>query len=210
MSNNAPFRPADLDTASDGGSKFLGFVPVGIVDYDDRKDQFDWADLYLVVTLKIADSQYPNEMKILGSYDREPNGNIKTCSLLKKVYRLFDVLGFKGGPDVQGNMVDENGKPIENIATFLNQNFLEGSPLEPETKYYAYVYKELGKKDPSKVYTTTYPRITLNNEKGRAELESFIDFLKSKNLIKEAPAGMTNNQTTVANGATVGGTRTSF
>jgi len=209
MSNNAPFRPDDLDTASDGGSKFLGFVPVGIVDYEDKTDQFDWADLYLVVTLKIEGSQYPNEMKILGSYDREPDGTIKTCSLLKKVYRLFDVLGFKGGPDVQGNMVDENGTPIDNIATFLNQNFLDSNPLEPQTKYYAYVYKEQGKKDPSKTYTTTYPRLTLNNEKGRAELESFVDFLKSKNLIKEVSEGMTNNAPSVSNG-TVNGQRTSF
>ena len=208
--SNAPFRPIDLETASDGGSKFLGFVKCGIVDYADKSDLYDWADVYLEVTLKIEGSQYPNIMKVLGSYDKEPDGTIKTCSLLKKVYRLFDVLGFKGGPDVNGQMVDETGKPISNIATYLNQNHLASNPLEPDMKYYAYVYKEQGK-DPSKVYTTTYPRLTLNNEKGRAELESFVDFLKSKNLIKEATVGMTNSQNEVTpNNGVIAGNRTSF
>ena len=209
--SNAPFRPIDLETASDGGSKFLGFVKCGIVDYADKSDLYDWADVYLEVTLKIEGSQYPNIMKVLGSYDKEPDGTIKTCSLLKKVYRLFDVLDFKGGPDVNGQMVDETGKPISNIATYLNQNHLASNPLEPDMKYYAYVYKEQGKKDPSKVYTTTYPRLTLNNEKGRAELESFVDFLKSKNLIKEATVGMTNSQNEVTpNNGVIAGNRTSF
>ena len=38
------------------------------------------------------------------------NGNIKTCTLLKRLYWLFDVVGFQGGPDVQGNWVDADGE----------------------------------------------------------------------------------------------------
>lgn len=199
--SNAPFRPADLDTASDGGSKFLGFVPVGIVDYESKADQYDWADEFLVVTLQIQDSQFPSEMKILGSYDKEPNGRIKTCTLMKQLYRFFDVIGFKGGPDVQGNMVDEKGEGIDNIATHLNQNFLPNNPLTPPMDYYAYVYKEPGRKDPSKAYTVVYPRLTLNNQKGREELESFVAFLKGKNLIKEVAEGTTTNSGVPNNGA---------
>jgi len=191
--SNAPFRPSDLDTSSEGGSKFIGFCEVGVMDYEDKTADYDWADIFLVVNLKLKDSQYPQEMKILGSYDREPNGNIKTCSLLKKVYRFFDAIGFEGGPDVTGNIVDKDGNEIENLQHYLNKHHISTTPLDPPLKYYAYLYKEPSKKDPSTAYTTVYPRITENNEKGRAELESFIQFLKTKNLIKEV--GSTPNAT---------------
>ena len=128
---------------------------------------------------------------------------------MKQLYRFFDVIGFKGGPDVQGNMVDEKGEGIDNIATHLNQNFLPNNPLTPPMDYYAYVYKEPGRKDPSKAYTVVYPRLTLNNQKGREELESFVAFLKGKNLIKEVAEGTTTNSGVPNNGAmdTSGATR---
>ena len=61
-------------------------------------------------------------------------------------------------------------------------------------EYYAYVYKEPGKKDPSKSYTTVYPRLLPNTEKGRSELESYIAFLKGKNLIKEVDSTTGNSK----------------
>lgn len=183
MSSTTRYRPKDLDKSS-GGSKFLGFLPVGLVSYEDRSSEYDWADVYLSVTLQSEGSQYPVEMKIVGSYDREPGGNIESCTLLKRVYWLFDAIGFQGGPNVQGEWVDEEGNPIDNIENHLNEKYL-GNPLVPKMDYYAYVYKEPGKKDPSKAYTTVYPRLVSNTEKNRSELESYIAFLKGKNLIKE-------------------------
>jgi hypothetical protein len=185
MSNTTRFRPEDLDKAPDGGSKFLGFLPVAIMGFEDKADMFDWADVFLTVTLQIEGSQYPVEMKIAGSYDRESNGNIKTCTLLKRLYWLFDVVGFQGGPDVQGNWVDVDGNPIEDLALHLDKDYTT-NPMVPRFDAYGYVYKEPGRKDPSKAYTTVYPRLVANNDKGRAELESYIAFLKGKNLIKEA------------------------
>ena len=114
------FRPTELATS--GGSNFLGFVECGIVDYEDRAgiagfenktDQFDWADVYIVAVLNLKNSQYPQELRIVGSYDKEPNGNIVTCTLLKRLYAFFDVIGFNGGPNVQGEMVDEKGESID-------------------------------------------------------------------------------------------------
>jgi len=201
--SNVPFRPSDIDSAGEGGS-FLGFQACAITEIEDQTKQFDWADLFLKCTLALEKSQYPADMKILGSYDREPDGNIKTCSLLKKWYRFADTVGFKGGPDVTGKMVDEQGNEI-NLAEELDRH-LSPHPIDPKLEYYCYVYKEPSKKDPSTSYTTVYPRITPNTEKGRAELESFIQFLKSKNLIKE------EGSTPVANGSMPGATagQTSF
>lgn len=183
--SNTPFRPADIETAGEGGgAQYLGFQACAITEFEDQTEKFDWADLFLRVQLQIEGSQYPVDMKILGSYDREPNGNIKTCSLLKKWYRFADTVGFTGGPDVTGKMVDEAGNAL-NLQKALDDH-CQPHPIDPKLEYYCYVYKEPSKKDPSTSYTTVYPRITTNTEKGRAELESFIQFLKSKSLIKEA------------------------
>tara|TARA_R110000751_G_scaffold14435_1_gene46732 strand:- start:3480 stop:3923 length:444 start_codon:yes stop_codon:yes gene_type:complete len=122
-------------------------------------------------------------MKLVGSYDREPNGNIKTCTLLKRVYWLFDTIGFEGGPNVQGEMVNDNGDSLD-IIQHLNQNHIT-NPLQPSMEYIAYVYKEQGRKDPSKTYTTVFPKIAPNTPAGRKDLQGYIDFMKSKNLIKE-------------------------
>ena len=192
------FRPNDLEKASDGGSKFLGFVEMGIVDWEDRSDRFDWADVYLVATLAIKDSQYPQEMKLVGSYDREPNGNIKTCTLLKRVYWLFDTIGFEGGPNVQGEMVDDEGESLDLIQHLCKNNVT--NPLQPSMEYIAYVYKEQGRKDPSKTYTTVFPKIAPNTPAGRKDIEGYINFMKSKNLIKEVQAGAATT-TAPANGS---------
>ena len=184
MANTTRFRPDDLgNTSEGGGNKFLGFVPVAIMDYQDKSDNWDWADVYLDLTLQIEDSQYPIRMQVCGSYDREANGNIKTSSLLKRVYYLLDAIGCQGGPDKSGNWVDENGKEIEDIANFLSNNHAS-NPLKPSFDYYAYVYKKEPGKD-GKSYTEVYPRLVPNTEKGRTELEGYIAFCKGKNLIKE-------------------------
>ena len=195
------FRPADLAMSSGTGdnSKFLGYVPCGITAYEDRADQFDWADVYIVAQLALEGSQYPQEMRLAGSFDREPNGNIKTCTLLKRLYWLFDAVGFEGGPDVQGNMVDENGESID-LVNHLDTNFCT-NPLEPKHDFLAYLYKEQGRKDPSKVYTTVFPKLVHNTPAGRKDLEGYINFMKSKNLIKEVQEGVaTNNVITPNNG----------
>jgi hypothetical protein len=193
---NTRFRPEDLNTF-DGGGKFLGFVPVAIMDYQDKSDNWDWSDVYLELTLQIESSQYPVRMQVAGSYDKEANGNIKSCSLLKRVYHLADAIGWQGGPDKEGNWVDENGEEIDDVASFLSNNHAS-NPLKPSFDYYAYVYKKPPAKD-GKSYTEVYPRLVPNTEKGKAELEGFINFLKSKNLIKEFDGEVPANGVPTAN-----------
>lgn len=180
--SNTRFRPDDLQLSGNGKS-WIGFQKVGIVDWEDRADQFDWADVYLVATLKQEDSQYPIEMKLAGSYDRETNGNIKTCTLLKRLYWLFDTIGFDGGPDIGGTMVDADGEEI-NLVNHFNQNHVT-NPLDPKLEYIAYIYKEKGYKDPSKLYNAVFPKLVPNTPKGLKDIEGYIAFMKSKNLIKE-------------------------
>ena len=126
-------------------------------------------------------------MKLAGSFDREPNGNIKTCTLLKRLYWLFDTIGFDGGPNVQGEMVDSDGNSID-LVNYLNINHVTDT-LNPTTDYMAYIYKEAGRKDPSKTYTTVFPKLVPNTTEGKKDIEGYINFMKSKNLIKEVVEG---------------------
>ena len=185
--NQVRFRPAELDKTTGGGSKWLGYVPVGILDWEDRSDKYDWADVFLVATLSIKDSQYPHEMRIAGSFDKEPNGEIKTCTLLKRLYNLFDVIGFAGGPNVRGEMVDESGNSII-LVDYLNRNHVT-SPVEPKHEFLGYRYKEQAKNDPNKTYHTMFPRLAPNTVDGRKDLEGYINFMKTKGFLKEAVEG---------------------
>ena len=121
MSNTTRFRPDGLEASTGGGgSKWLGYCAVGILDWQDKSSDFDWADVYLVGTLKVSDSQYTQEFKLAGSFDKEPNGNIKTCTLLKRLYWLFDAIGFDGGPNVTGEMVDADGNAVDLVNHFTS------------------------------------------------------------------------------------------
>lgn len=169
------FRPSEIETSSGTGS-YLGIIPVTITNFEDRTSEFDWADMFIDITLTSPNSQYPYTMSVLGSYDKEPNGNIKTCSLLKRVYNLFDSIGFEGGPNKEGALVDKEGKLIDNFEKYLHDNFLK--QLGNKTLY-AYAYKEQAKN--GKVYTKVYPKFGTSE----SDLEGYVNFLKSKNLIKE-------------------------
>ena len=177
----ARFRPVETG----GGGNFGGFMEAQIVDYSDRTEEFDWADLFIDVTMQVPTSQYPVIYNLKGSYEKENDGKIKSCTLLNKIYYLLDAIGCKGGPNVNGEWEDEDGKKIDKIDTYLNQNFLANNPLTNENyPYCVYVYKEwIDSKD--KAYTRVCPKIVMNTEKGIADLKSYVAFLKQKNIIKE-------------------------
>ena len=85
-------------------------------------------------------------------------------------------------------MVDADGNSVD-IVNYLNTHHVT-DPLNPTLDYTAYIYKEPGRKDPSKSYTTVFPKITSNTADGKKDLMGYIDFMKSKNLIKEVAEGV--------------------
>tara|TARA_Y100000593_G_C4248518_1_gene305927 strand:+ start:469 stop:1089 length:621 start_codon:yes stop_codon:yes gene_type:complete len=177
------FRP---NPAESGGNQFGGFMNGLITGYKDRSDEFDWAEVFIDVIFDVPNSQYPVIYSLKGKYDREDNGNIKSCSMLNRIYYLFDAIGFKGGPNVIGDWEDENGNKIDNIETFLNQNYsTENTGLDPDSyPYHIFTYKEWVDKA-GKAYTRVCPKVVLNTEKGKADLKSYVAFLRQKNIIKE-------------------------
>ena len=190
------FRP---DTKSNGMGSFGGFMEGNIVDFNDRSDEFAWADVFVDVTFQVPTSQYPVVYALKGTYEKEDNGNIKSCSLLNRIYYLFDAVGFKGAPNVTGEWEDEDGVKIDKLDSYLNINHVPKDALESENYPYGiFVWKQWVEKD-GKAYTRVCPKIVMNTTKGMADLKSYVAFLKQKNLIKEhtgeTPSGDESPQT---------------
>ena len=90
------FRPA-----MGGGSSFFGICEINILSYKDRSDEFDWADIFIDVTVQQKGSEYTRNIKIAGSLDKDASGNITGGSVLKRMYTFFDAIGCKAGLTVK-------------------------------------------------------------------------------------------------------------
>lgn len=177
----AIFRPQ----AANGSGNYLGYQACGIEGFEDKSDRFDWADVYITVNLKMENSQYIQPMQISGSFDRDTDNTIKDCTLLRRLYYLFDALGFQGGVTKEGNFEDADGKAIDDIVSYLDEVYTPSFPSEPSMDYMAYLYKELNKKD-GKVYTRVVPKLVRNTASEKKDFEGYINFCISKGVIVEA------------------------
>jgi hypothetical protein len=171
-----------------GGSSYYGICEIALNSFEDKSSQFDWADIFINVTVNQKDSEYTRDIKIAGSLDKDDKGNITGGSVLKRMYVFFDAIGCKAGLNVKGKWEDEKGKPIEDIASYLNSRFTQvaipGAGLD--YNYLAYIYKEKPKKEGDKAWTRTYHKIYSNNDANRAKLDDDVKWLKGKGVIKEA------------------------
>jgi len=178
----AIFRPE----IKQGPSKFFGICEVSILKYEDKSDQFDWADIFIDITVQQKGSEYSRNLKIAGALDKDSNGLITGGSVLKRMYTFFDAIGCKAGLNVKGEWEDDKGVRILEIDKYLNEQWL--NPLNKDELHYdyvAYIYKEKPKKTGDKAWTRVYPKIYLNNEENKAKLKDDIDWLKGKGYIKE-------------------------
>lgn len=177
----AIFRPAMSQ-----GNNFFGICEINILSFKDRSEEFDWADVFLDVTVKQKGSEYTRNIKLAGSFDKDGDGNITGGSVLKRIYTFFDAIGCKAGLNVQGNWEKEDGTSIENIEDYLNREWINPNIDEDAPDYLAYVYKEKPKKLGDKAWTRVYHKIYSNEEANKGKLADDIKWLKGKGVIKEA------------------------
>ncbi len=179
----AIFRPE-----MSSGSSFYGICEIALNNFEDKSSQFDWADIFINVTINQKGSEYTRDIKIAGSLERDGGGNITGGSVLKRMYVFFDAIGCKAGLNVKGEWEDAEGKPIEDIASYLNTNFAQVAMPDAglDYNYLAYIYKEQPKKDGDKAWTRTYHKIYQNSDANKAKLDDDIKWLKGKGVIKEA------------------------
>ena len=184
----AIFRPV-MNT----GTNFFGVCEINILSFKDRSEEFDWADVFIDVTVKQKGSEYTRNIKLAGSFDKDGAGNITGGSVLKRIYTFFDAIGCKAGLNIQGNWEAEDGSAIENIENYLNEQWINPNIDEENPDYLAYVYKEKPKKVGEKAWTRVYHKIYRNDEANKAKLADDVKWLKGKGVIKEATDEPTNS-----------------
>ena len=127
----ALFKPKKSENT---GTNYYGICDIAILDFKDISNQFDWADIYLNITVKQKGSDYTKSIRIAGSLEKEPDGSIKGGSVLNRLYHFFDVLGVKAGINSKGDWESEDGQPIKDVAKFLNDNHAEGMSIKKSLK----------------------------------------------------------------------------
>jgi len=210
-----PFRGTNTQASSDTGSApFLGFQEVALTDVVDRSADYPNMDMFLEIHFRNGNSQYPWKYSLLGSFDRENDDTVSgNSSLLKRILYFTDAIGWTGGVNTHGHWVDEDDKPVEDIAGLLNTKFTAANygmnNSDADHKYYIFTYKKLNE-NVNKAYTTVCPKIVQNNEKGRNDLESYVQWMKANKYIVEH----NDTQKSVVNGdmssSTSGHSRNTF
>ena len=193
----AIFKPATADSGG-SSSKYMGIVPVAITDFTNKSGEWDWADLFLSVTLKVQDSEYDRFLEIKGEFERDGNSDIVGGSVLNRLYKFFDLIGCDAGLSVKNTWEDPEGNPIADIASYLRKRYVTGSPTSTKCDYVAYIYKRQPQPG-KKAYSTVHTRLFPNTDKGKADLASHVEWMKSKGYIKEAIESTTGP---IANGET--------
>lgn len=192
----AIFKP---EMSSNGSSSsFTGICEFGLVEFEDKSGQFDWADLFLEIKVRQKGSDYDRIMQIKGSFEKEA-GKITGGSCLKRLYQFFSEIGCEAGITIDGTWETADGQTIDNIASYLNEHFINSNPVDgPSYDYIGYFYQEQPKVPGGKSYTRVWNKIMRNTEDNKGKLEKDAQWMKAQGYIKE----MTD---TVPNGAVTTG-----
>tara|TARA_R100001594_G_scaffold140044_1_gene184923 strand:- start:2101 stop:2709 length:609 start_codon:yes stop_codon:yes gene_type:complete len=174
-----------MASTSNGESIYTGFLPVGICNFKDRSDEFQWADIFLSVELQPEGSDYTRFLELNGKLDFDMNHDITGGFVLKRLYHLFDLIGFKGGINNKGTWEEEDGTIIDDIGAHLTERFSTSNPIDTSYDYMAYLYKEMPRKAGDKSYTKVHHRLFPNTPKGVQEIKDHVSWMKSKRFIKE-------------------------
>jgi len=155
-------------------SKYINVVREGIImEFQDLSAESE-RDMEWKVEIKFEGDLYDHAMYISGDFKRE-NGKVVNSSLITKINRFCDFLGFKGGFNTEGIFVDEDGEPVncqEKIISLL-------STLQE--KVLVYVYANWSDKK-QKAYTNIHPSLYRVSE--RDKIDKDIAYMISKGYIK--------------------------
>lgn len=186
----ALFKPEKKESTGD----WTGYKQMGIESITDKSDQFDWADVYLEFAMKVEGSKYPRNMYLSGSFDREDDGSLKDSGLFRRIYHVFDILGFDGGLNIKGEWENSDGTKIDDIGKTLSDKYAPDVPFDdPKMNLIGYVYREAPRKGGNgKIFTRVHHYIHHNTNEGMAFIKDRINFLRTKGFIKEASEDQIN------------------
>ena len=86
----ARFRPEG--GSSENTTPFGGFMEAAIVDFTDRSNEFDWAEVFIDVTMKTPASQYPVIYSLKGNFDKEDVNTHQAKSYLLRFQRQKETI----------------------------------------------------------------------------------------------------------------------
>ena len=188
----AIFKP---EVKSGNFSNFTGVCEFGILEFKNRSDEFDWADLFIEVSVKQKGSDFDRPLAIKGSFDKV-KGKITGGNGLTRLYHFFDQIGCEAGMNVDGGWESSDGKEIKDIEKYLNDNFVVGNGTDtPNLDYVGYFYKEQPKVPGGKSYTRVLSKVYKNVTENKAKLEDDVKWMKSKGYLKEFIEGETTQPT---------------
>ena len=191
----AIFKPESNGSFTD----FTGICEFGILGFTDKSGQFDWADLFIEVTVKQKGSEYDRVLQIKGQFDKE-NGKITGGSVLKRMYHFFEQIGCDAGLTVDGTWENAKGDTIDDIAAYLNEHHVIANGTDtPNMDYIGYFFKEQPKTPGGKSYTRIHSKVYQNLEANKPKLEDDIKWMKSKGFLKEVTD--TPTETTTMSGS---------
>ena len=196
----ALFRPTPKKTEGlEGTSKYSGVCEIGIVNFEDKSENFDWADIYIDIECALKDSKYTRTMQLVGELEREASGKVTGGSVLDRVYRIFDAIGCTAGINIDGEWEDEQGNPIQDIAAYLNthhcSNFMPDTP--PVLDFVGYVYKKKNPKTET-VFNTMLTKLYPNTTKGIEDMASYVKWMQKNGFLKEVTDAPTSNTVKVS------------
>ena len=186
----ALFKPTP-SSGGDSTSKYYGICNIGIKSFEDLSAKYDWADIYLSVTVAQKDSDYDKTLRITGKFDKDEKGFLTATKgenrVVNKINHFFGVLKCEAGINLKGEWETYDEQPIPNIADYLNDKCgFNGMPGEDiSCGYIAYIYKEKSKNGSGKVFPTIYPEIYADTNENSARLKDKVDWMKAQGYIKE-------------------------
>ena len=185
----AIFKPKSSGNMND----YLGICEFGVIDFDDKSANFDWADIFIEMTVKQKGSDYDRTIQIKGNFDKE-KGKIVGGSALKRLYQFFETIGCTAGINVDGGWEDESGDEIKDIAEYLRDNHLSSviPGTDPKFDYLAYFYREQPKVPGGKSYTRAWNKVYKNEAGNKEKLQSDVNWMKSKGYLKEVSDEVAN------------------
>ena len=168
-------------------TSFTGVCEFGIMEFTDKSADFDWADLFIEITVRQKGSDFDRNIAIKGNFDKEGD-KITGGATLKKMYHFFDQIGCDAGITVDGKWENSDGEPIDNIGDYLNKHHVKASSKgagTPDLDYLGYFYKQQPKVPGGKSYLQALARVYKNTNANVIEMTKHVNWMKSKGYIKE-------------------------
>jgi len=180
----ALFKPEVKEKVS-----FSGMCECNIVGFEDKSADYEWADACINVSVKQKGSDYTRLLQIKGSIDKDASTGLVTGGdFFNRLYRFFKVINCDAGINIKGDWEDGSGEAIMDIADYLTGRFAVDEKAVTDFPYLGYFFKSQPRTPGGDSFNRAIGALVHNNNEGRAELQSDVDWRKQKGYLKEFDA----------------------